>query len=591
MVLAMRRVLFHCAVAALAYALSVEAFVSIAAPRPTFLPSRLFSTTTTNEPTTTNQQSKATPSDAYDVVIVGSGLGGLSCAALCARYGYSVCVLEAHTTPGGAAHGFTVRQADNQYYHFDTGPSFFAGLNPNLPAKTSNPLRTVLDAVDETVDCLPYTTFGLHLPEGDWVHTRNFGRPGGALDQVAGPSAVRQWTRLQQAMAPLAAAVEALPTVALRGDVGALRTAGPFLKNFVGLNPLNNLQLTQPFGCILDKAGVTNQFARNWMDLLCFCLSGLPADGTITAEMAMMMGEFYEETAVMDCPRGGAKSIAEALVRGLEKYGGRIFYASHVDQIVTQGGKATGVRLRKGNRFVRANKAVVSNLSVWDLYGSGILDTATLKPSFVQDRLDTPVGKSFMHLHVGFEMSREELSKLQAHYVCIKDWSRGVTAEDNAALLSIPSVHDDSLAPPGHAVLHIYTPATEDFGRWQGLDRTSQAYKNLKEEGSQFLWDTLEEIIPDIRARAKCVRVGTPLTHKRFLRRHQGSYGPAIRAGEGSFPFPGTPIKGLLVCGDSVFPGIGVPAVAGSGILAANSISLDSLPAQLKVLEALQESG
>lgn len=67
-----------------------------------------------------------------------------------------------------------------------------------------------------------------------------------------------------------------------------------------------------------------------------------------------------------------------------------------------------------------------------------------------------------------------------------------------------------------------------------------------------------------------------------------GSYGPAIRAGEASFPFPGTPIKKLLVCGDSCFPGIGVPAVAGSGILAANSVSLDSVIPQMKLLKELR---
>jgi phytoene dehydrogenase-like protein len=85
-------------------------------------------------------------------------------------------------------------------------------------------------------------------------------------------------------------------------------------------------------------------------------------------------------------------------------------------------------------------------------------------------------------------------------------------------------------------------------------------------------------------------KLRTPLTHQRFLRRHRGSYGPAIRAGEGDFPFPGTPVKGLLVCGDSCFPGIGIPAVAGSGILAANSVSLDSLRPQLKLLEGLKLS-
>jgi phytoene dehydrogenase-like protein len=79
------------------------------------------------------------------------------------------------------------------------------------------------------------------------------------------------------------------------------------------------------------------------------------------------------------------------------------------------------------------------------------------------------------------------------------------------------------------------------------------------------------------------------LTHQRFLNRYRGSYGPAILAGEASFPFPGTPVKGLLLCGDSCFPGIGVPAVAGSGFLAANSVSFDSIKPQLKLLEKMRQ--
>jgi phytoene dehydrogenase-like protein len=261
---------------------------------------------------------------------------------------------------------------------------------------------------------------------------------------------------------------------------------------------------------------------------------------------------------------------------------------------------------------------VVSNLSVWDLFGSGMIaDKSAFPETFVNERMATPVGKSFMHLHVGFRATREELELLQAHYMCIVDWEKGIEAEDNAVLLSIPSVHDETLAPDGYGVLHIYTPATEDFARWKGLDRKSQEYETLKEERSQYLWEVLETIIPDIRERAVLSRVGyaiavechslfqcfwlfthtlfilhhyhsTPLTHQRFLNRHRGSYGPAIRAGEASFPFPGTPVKGLLLCGDSCFPGIGVPAVAGSGFLAANSVSFDSLRPQLKLLESMR---
>jgi len=302
--------------------------------------------------------------------------------------------------------------------------------------------------------------------------------------------------------------------------------------------------------------------------------------------MGLMLGEFYAPGAVMDCPKGGAKAIIDALVRGIEKKGGEIYLKSRVDNIVIEDGKATGIVVRGNN--IKAKKAVISNLSVWDLFNSGIVDCKAFPDDFVSDRKATPVGKSFMHLHIGFEMSREELEQLQAHYMYIDDWNRGVDAEDNAVLLSIPSVHDDTLAPSGHAVLHIYTPATEDYSRWENLDRRSDEYKKQKENRSQYLWQVLEKIIPDIRARAKIVQVGTPLTHQRFLSRHRGSYGPAIIAGEASFPFPKTCVDGLLLCGDSCFPGIGVPAVAGSGILAANSVSLDSIGKQLELLDRIK---
>ena len=95
----------------------------------------------------------------------------------------------------------------------------------------------------------------------------------------------------------------------------------------------------------------------------------------------------------------------------------------------------------------------------------------------------------------------------------------------------------------------------------------------MKEERSQGVWRALEKVIPDVWERAELTLVGTPLTHSRFVRRHRGTYGPGIEAGKQAWPTANTDIPGLLLCGDSTFPGIGVPAVAGSGFIAANTIA------------------
>ncbi|NER00153.1 MAG: carotene isomerase, partial [Cyanothece sp. SIO2G6] len=117
------------------------------------------------------------------------------------------------------------------------------------------------------------------------------------------------------------------------------------------------------------------------------------------------------------------------------------------------------------------------------------------------------------------------------------------------------------------------TPGNEPYEPWQGVDRQSAVYESLKKQRAEVMWQALERIIPDVRSRCWVNLVGTPLTHERFLRRHQGTYGPAFRAGKQLFPGPNTPLPGFWCCGDSTFPGIGLPAVATSGMIVANTIA------------------
>jgi phytoene dehydrogenase-like protein len=218
-----------------------------------------------------------------DVVIIGSGVGGLCCAALLAKYGYRVTVCESHTIPGGAAHSF-----ERDGYEFDSGPSLYSGLSSS---PSNNPLRQVLDAIEEDLAWANYNVWGCRLPEGDfdaYVGADHFCE---VLAQLRGETAVAQWRKLQAEMKPLADAVNALPPLAMRFDLGAAISLGQYLPNTFWHLP-NILRLTAPFSQIMDSV-VTDPFIRNWLDLLCFLLSGLPASGTVGAEMAFMFAEWY----------------------------------------------------------------------------------------------------------------------------------------------------------------------------------------------------------------------------------------------------------------------------------------------------------
>jgi phytoene dehydrogenase-like protein len=160
------------------------------------------------------------------------------------------------------------------------------------------------------------------------------------------------------------------------------------------------------------------------------------------------------------------------------------------------------------------------------------------------------------------------------HHLLVHDFSNGAAIErpQNVVILSFPSTFDPALAPPGTLSVHAYTAGNEPHGPWAGLERGSAAYAAFKEERSAVLWSSLERVVPGARTRARAAAVGTPLTHARFLRRAGGSYGPGISAATGSFPGPATPLPGLYRCGDSCAPGIGVPAAAASGMIAANTL-------------------
>lgn len=467
----------------------------------------------------------------------------------------------------------------------------------------------------------------------------------GPLTEFAGSGGVEEFEALRSACRSLVVG-SAIPALAMRPGPTALL---PLLRYFPTLIELikQGSELTGTFAAYMDgpKFLVKDPWLRNWLDALAFSLSGLPASRTSAAAMAFVLEDMHRDGAALDYPKGGLGQVVDALVRGLEQgdKGSKLYLRRTVESIDFDeaGEKTTGVTLNDGTR-VQALEGVICNAPVWSLRnlvknenaknkldgfsrGGPIASTSSTTRTPLQTWLATSEGPaiklkreedninksegvngllykcdtaemtgSFLHLHVAINATGLDLDQMEAHYtvmdrglsgdrgVVIGGVQDGPCGELNMVAVSNPCVIDRGLAPEGYMVLHAYGAGNEPYYLWEGLKRSEPSYSALKLERSEVLWRALESVIPDVRDRVVLDMVGSPLTHERFLRRPRGTYGAST---EDYLPDGSTPISNLVLAGDSIFPGIGVPAVAISGAGAANAFA--NLLEQWAVLDRL----
>ena len=464
----------------------------------------------------------------------------------------------------------------------------------------------------------------------------------GPLMEFGGEDAVREFDELRVVTRELVEAAAVIPAMAMRGGPTALIPLLRYLPELVQLIKLGPDLTTGTFAPYLDGPlyEVKNKWLRDWIDALAFSLSGLPASRTSAAAMAYVLFDMHRDGAALDYPRGGLGKVIDALVSGLERGDNRskLNLRKHVESIDFEGDgdrtRATGLTLRGGMK-VRAREGVICNAPMWLLSGlikdegvkkrmnGGSAPEGGMEPrqswtkgpdggaTIRSDRPIPPDGKeqglldkcdtaemtgSFLHLHLAIDAKGLDLTGMEAHYT-VMDRGLGGSPPDvldgdsacgelNMIAVSNPCVLDPDLAPEGYIVVHAYGAGNEAYGTWEGFKRGTDEYEDLKTRRAEVLWRAVESIIPDARDRAVLELVGSPVTHERFLRRPSGTYGAAT---EDYLPDGTTPVKNLWLCGDGVFPGIGVPAVALSGASAANAAV--SPWSQWKVLDGLKEKG
>jgi phytoene dehydrogenase-like protein len=279
-----------------------------------------------------------------DAVVVGSGPNGLVAAAVLARRGWRVLLLEARDRPGGAL--YSVESTLPGYLH-DVGAAFF-------PFAQDSPAFRALDLAGAGLEWRGGRYESSHpAPDGSCA---SIARDPDLTAASFGPDgdAWRRLARWQQAMGPRLAAALLAP---LPGLAPALR-----------LGPMNLLGLAR--AGLSSAAGYScrrfrTEAVRRIIPALALHVDLGPKDfsgaalGLVLALLAAGSG--------FRVPVGGARAITGALLRRFEEAGGQVRLNTHVDSIIVSGRRAVAVRTSSGEE-IAFSRAVLADVGAPALF-------------------------------------------------------------------------------------------------------------------------------------------------------------------------------------------------------------------------------
>lgn len=491
----------------------------------------------------------------YDVIIIGSGIGGLVTATQLAAKRAKVLVLEKYIIPGGSA-GYFERQG----YRFDVGASMIFGFGNQ---GTTNLLTRALEAVNVKIETIPDPVqIHYHLPHNlDLKVHRDYEN---FLQELINyfPEEADGIRRFYNECWQVFNCLNCMELLSLE-EIG-------YLMRVFWQHPLACLGLVKYLP--LNAGDIARRYLKNeellkFIDMECYCWSVVPAAKTPMINAGMVFSDRHY--GGINYPKGGVGKIAEKLVEGLEKAGSEIEYKANVKQILTANGKAIGVELTNGKKYY--GQKIVSNATRWDTFAK-LIPAAKMPYKEKKWQKRYQKSPSFLSLHLGVE-AQVLPATIECHHILLEDW-QDMEAEQGTVFVSIPTLLDPQLAPEGYHIIHSFTPSSIE--NWQGL--SPQEYEAQKEEAAGRLITRLEKIFPGLDAGLDYMEIGTPRTHRRFLGRDDGTYGPIPQfklPGLLTMPFNRTSIPNLYCVGDSTFPGQGLNAVAFSGFSCGHRIAVD----------------
>jgi phytoene dehydrogenase-like protein len=527
----------------------------------------------------------------YDAVVVGSGINSLACAALLARGGWGVCVLERADELGGAIKTAEITEPGYLHDVFSAwhplwvGGAAHAELGEELAARGLEYLNTEL----------PTATL---FPDGESAFLlRSAEANAEELDRHV-PGDGEAWGRMLDSFFPNADLAFGVLGTELwsRAGVGlglkAYRRLGRRgLAEFVGELTISS----RDWLCRTFESERAHGLLAPWV-----LHTGLGPDAAASGYMTQVIAVAVQEGG-MPIPRGGGAKLVEALKRLIGDHGGSCETGRDVERVLVEGGKATGVRLADGET-VAASRAVIANVTPTQLYGR-LLGDGDVPPELAAKARRYRYGRGEMQIHLALsEPPRwdgdERLGRTAIVHVtpgldgvsrAVNEAERGLLPAEATIVAGQPLTMDASRAPEGAGLLWIQLqelPSRVHGDAAGELDAGDGSWtEELRERYADRIVARLARQIPNLEAAVKARQVLSPadLERANVNLLHGDPYAGSLALDQNFLwrPFPASPghataVERLWHIGASTHPGPGLGA--GSGTLVAEQLLRAPLP-------------
>jgi all-trans-retinol 13,14-reductase len=501
----------------------------------------------------------------YDAIVIGSGMGGLTTAALLSEFGWRVCVLEQHYTAGGYTHSY-----ERNGYEWDVGVHYIGDVG--APTRT----RKMFDFLsDGKLEWAPMADEYDRFYIGDKIYNAVAGR------QAFRDNLLRQFPEEEDAIDAYMSLLRQVGRAL--GDLGMEKVLKPWQRKLTA--PLMKLR-TPDFmyrstydvlSALTQNADLIATLCGQWGDM------GLPPKQSAFMVHAMIArhylhGGFY--------PVGGSWRIADSIIPKIRKPGGEVFTYASVERIVLEDGSVTGVEMADGHRI--ECRMVISSAGVSNTFGS--LLPAGAGEAFGYARQLESVRPSFAHLgvYIGLQATAEALDLPKTNFwiyphndydAAVEAFVKDRNAEFPVVYISFPSAKDPDYLNrhPGTATIEIVAPAPyEWFERWQGTTwgKRGDDYDAFKSELGERLLRHLYDKLPQLEGRVDYYEVSTPLSTEWFAAYRRGElYGldHTVQRFRQEWLGPRTRIPGLWLTGQDTLT-CGVTGAMMSGLLTTMAI-------------------